>query len=93
MRSILLVATLAFACGGEQSKPSEPTPEPVIDNAEPAKPVERESDAGATAPAASDECVKECVASRQMQATSIEQIESDCQARCAGGGAAPSIDE
>ena len=93
MRSILLVATLALACGGEQSKPAEtaPAPAPAVEPTLPAEPVEATSDAGATAPLAGD-CVVECVASRQMQATSPEQIQQDCEAHCSADPAS-AIDE
>ncbi|MCP4446427.1 MAG: hypothetical protein GY811_13940 [Myxococcales bacterium] len=81
MKSFLLVATLAFACGGEQSKQAEPAPAPAEPVNEPAVAV---FDAGVTTPTAEGavDCVKECVASRQMQAISIDQIERDCQEQC-----------
>lgn len=81
MRWILLTAALTFACGGDKSKPSteEAVPAQPIPAEEPAA-VAAPADAGQTAP--DDTCVSECIASRQMQATSPEQIEIDCKKRC-----------
>jgi hypothetical protein len=81
MKRILLLAALASACGGEQSRAPDPAPAPVVETTLPAEPVEAATDAGAAAPRA-DDCVAECVAARQMQATSPEQIQRDCEARC-----------
>lgn len=53
----------------------------------PVQPAQGAIDGGAANPEAAaptDTCVTDCVASRQMQATSPEQIEADCRARCAG---------
>ncbi len=74
------MATLALACGGEQNKPAETAPAPAVETDLPAEPVEATTDAAA---APSEDCVSKCVASRQMQATSPDQIQRDCEARCA----------
>ena len=79
---------LLVACGSD-SKTAEPKHElPAEQPAEDvqvapieATPVEGEP---ATTEGAGDDCIKECVAARQMQATSIETIELGCAKKCSG---------
>lgn len=87
---------LLVACGSD-SKTAEPkhelpTEQPVEEaeatpseatavDGEPASPVDGEP---ASDESNGDDCVKECVAARQMQATSIETIELDCAKKCSG---------
>lgn len=81
MRSIVIGVALVLACGGEQGKseePQSPTPPTLA-------PVTAQADAAALLPIG-DTCVANCVSARQMQATSPEQIERDCQALCQGTG-------
>jgi hypothetical protein len=83
MRCFLLTAALILlACGGDKSQPSteESVPAQPIPVEEPSPVAPAAADAGQEAP---DTCVSDCIASRQMQATSPEQIEIDCQKRCA----------
>ena len=85
------VLFLLVACGSDSAKTAEPKNElpveqpveegeatPVEATPVEATPVE-EADT-----ASNDECIKECVAARQMQATSIETIELDCTKKCSG---------
>ena len=83
---MIFAAILTFACGGEQSKQPSSQQEAPTKESEPAQPVEESKDSEAADTGEQEEpgdCVKTCVASRQMQATSVEQIEADCQAQCA----------
>jgi hypothetical protein len=82
MRWLLLTVALTFACGGDKKSSPPPTDESVpampISPEEPSPVAQQPADAGAEP----DECVTKCIASRQMQATSVEQIEIDCKKRC-----------
>ena len=87
MKRFVFLACVFGACGGESQTSAKQAPTPATGptpaepaTPEPAKP-EPASDAGAASPTASD-CVAECVATRQMQATGPEQIQADCEARC-----------
>ncbi len=88
---------LAFSCGGEQSvqQAAEPTPTPespveatkkTETKVAPEANAEPKDGAGTVGTPAPSTCVSECIASRQMQATSIEQIERDCEKSCAVRG-------
>ena len=88
---------LLIACGSDSKTPEPkhelPAEQPVEDSEVPveavpveATPVENEP---ASAEGAGDDCVKECVAARQMQATSIETIELDCAKKCSGDEDSP----
>jgi hypothetical protein len=84
MRLIGCVFLLVLAaCAGDSSKEVEPKSVVPAEQEEPATAVEAEPAAPEPTEAApTDSCVADCVAARQMQATSIEQIEADCQAKC-----------
>jgi hypothetical protein len=76
VRSIAFAALLALAAcgGGATATPAEP--------AASAEPTPVGPEPGAEPVAGEDPCVTECVAERQRQATSIEQIRAACQAEC-----------
>ncbi len=92
MRWILMLPLL-LSCAGDQAKPQAIPPEPVSANpvgsplpaaAETPPPTSLQAKQGIpegeeSAPSA---CVQSCVKSRQMQATSIAVIESDCRLQC-----------
>lgn len=86
MKRIAPLFALLLSCGGDQA--AQKSPEPMAQPApvEPASKIEPEPSAiepsEQPVPEGGD-CVTECVASRQMQATSIEQITSDCEKSCA----------
>lgn len=86
MRSIAcLILFVAVGCAGETAKEVQPKNEaPAVQEeaATPVVPGGGEEEEVPTEAAPGGDCVKECVAARQMQATSIEQIEADCQAQC-----------
>lgn len=89
MRSIGCVFLLVLvACAGDSSKDVEPKSAIPAEQEEPASEVEAatevEAEPAEEEPTAADSCVTDCVAARQMQATSVEQIEADCQAKCSG---------
>jgi len=90
MRSIGCVFLfLLVACAGDSSNAVEPKSAVPAEQEEAPTAVEAATEVEAapaeaepTEAAPADSCVKDCVAARQMQATSIEQIEADCQAQC-----------
>ncbi|MBL4634731.1 MAG: hypothetical protein JKY56_12735 [Kofleriaceae bacterium] len=97
MKWISTMLILAFSCGGEQSaqQANQPTatPESPVEatkktEAEVAPEADAVPEVEAGKPGLSEPstCVSECIASRQMQATSIEQIERDCEKSCAVRG-------
>lgn len=79
---------LLIACGSD-SKTAEPKHElPAAQPVEDSEALPGEATAVEGEPASAegpgDDCIKECVAARQMQATSIETIELDCAKKCSG---------
>jgi len=89
--SALFVAA-ALACGGAQEATPDPEPAavPAEDTLAPADAPAETPDDGQTpatdaepdADKAKENCVTECVAARQMQATSPEAIEAACREEC-----------
>jgi hypothetical protein len=80
----VLLGLAACRAEGPALAAPEATPPAGPAEEEPATPVEEEPTGEPPAPEAADHCVAECIESRQMQATSREQIEADCRAECAG---------
>lgn len=72
MRALSGLLWLALGCN--QSPGAVPAAEPA-----PAPP---KSSAPAASASAQSDCVQSCVAGRQMQAVSPQQIEADCRAEC-----------
>ena len=86
----ILTLPLLLSCAGDQAKPEAIPPQAAsVAPQFPAKvetpqstsirPVEGIPDGGESA---SSGCLRDCIKSRQMQATSIEVIESDCRRQC-----------
>lgn len=78
-RSMLRASSGLFwlALGCNQSPGATPAAEPA-----PAQGAATASRAPAPSASAASECVESCVAGRQMQAVSPQQIEADCRAEC-----------
>ncbi len=88
-----LTFLLCVACGSGSSNAVESnseTPKATTDEPTAVEPEETPTTETPTeVEKAPDACVEDCVASRQMQATSPEQIQLDCEKTCSEGAGEP----